>query len=118
MEALLKPGKTSTCVLEIKRLIVLIGRFNEETEMSVVIFLVCTIVHTSSNYIHAYVITYMIIWYSLPHYILLIEYSSKNVAKKTGNLAFKDRQQLVARLLRCCRFLCTYALYIHKLYIK
>ena len=31
---------------------------------------------------------------------------------------FKDRQQLVGRLLRCCHFLCAYVLYIHTLYIK
>ena len=34
------------------------------------------------------------------------------------NMQVKDRQQLVGGLLHCCRFLCTYTLYIHTLYIK
>ena len=46
-----------------------------------------------------------------------------NISKFSGitllsSKLLKDRQQLVGRLLRGCRFLCTYVLYIHTLYIK
>ena len=52
------------------------------------------------------------------HSIVPLKYGLFLKAELLNVLCLKDRQQLVRRYLGHCSFLCTYALYIHILYIK